>query len=196
MKVSKGCVYFFRHLGLSPVKIGYSESQSPKSRFDQFKTYAPYGCEMLGFVSLENSKKVETELHKKHASKRLKGEWFEITAKEVETEILYYSSFEEKLERSSFWEKYSNEKYVKFDVNKNENVFDQVLLDFIDDIDYNVKMINRKEMLKNYIEYSGIEITPQKFYKKVQEIFIFKNIEYKMIKYNGTYVFKFPKLKM
>ena len=46
----KGCVYFFRHIGLTPVKIGFSTHESPIGRFEQFKTYAPYGSEIIGFI--------------------------------------------------------------------------------------------------------------------------------------------------
>ena len=42
MTENKGCVYFFRHIGLSPIKIGYSTHESPLDRFNQFKTYAEF----------------------------------------------------------------------------------------------------------------------------------------------------------
>jgi len=34
-KSEKGCVYFFRHIGLTPVKIGFSTNESPFDRFEQ-----------------------------------------------------------------------------------------------------------------------------------------------------------------
>jgi len=83
MENQKGCVYFFRHIGLSPVKIGYSENESPINRFNQFKTYAPFGSEILGFIQTYNANELESNLHRKFSSKRLLGEWFEITEVDV-----------------------------------------------------------------------------------------------------------------
>ena len=94
-KTEKGCVYFFRHVGLSPVKIGYSEENSPINRFISFKTYAPYGSEILGFIESYDAKEIETILHNKFSSKRLKGEWFEISIEEIDCQIKLYSDAED-----------------------------------------------------------------------------------------------------
>lgn len=101
-KTPKGCVYFFRHVGLTPVKLGYSENQSPLSRFQQFKTYAPYGGELLGFIVTDAAKEMETKLHIKFNDKRLMGEWFEITEEDVNAEILYRTSLENAEHRNRF----------------------------------------------------------------------------------------------
>lgn len=104
----KGCVYFFRHIGLTPVKIGYSTSESPIERFQQFKTYAPYGAELLGFIVCEDAKKLETELHRKYSRDRLTGEWFELTTEEVQRCISFYSNIidiEKKNEFEIAWAK-------------------------------------------------------------------------------------------
>lgn len=98
----KGCVYFFRHIGLSPVKIGYSTNESPINRFNQFKTYAPYGSEILGFIQTKESKELEYKLHTKYASKRIAGEWFEITEEEVNREVDFYSNIEDIRDRNEF----------------------------------------------------------------------------------------------
>jgi hypothetical protein len=98
----KGCVYFFRHVGLTPVKIGYSSSPSPINRFEQFKTYAPFGSEILGFVQTHEPNELEKQLHAKYAAKRIKGEWFELTQEEVDYEINFHSSVEEIKERNEF----------------------------------------------------------------------------------------------
>jgi len=84
-----GCVYFFRHIGLTPIKIGYSTSASPLDRFESFKTYAPYGAEILGFIPTTEAKRLEEILHKRYQNKRLNGEWFDITVEDVEKEIKY-----------------------------------------------------------------------------------------------------------
>ena len=98
----KGCVYFFRHIGLTPVKIGYSSHESPLGRFEQFKTYAPYGSEIIGFIQTADAKELETRLHQKFANKRINGEWFEITEYEAIYEIDFYSKIEDVAERNKF----------------------------------------------------------------------------------------------
>lgn len=89
-----GCVYFFKHVGLSPVKIGYSENESPESRFKQFKTYAPFGAELLGFIPSDNARKLELYFHNKYAQYRLKGEWFELTLDQIDAEIKIHTEIE------------------------------------------------------------------------------------------------------
>lgn len=98
----KGCVYFFRHIGLSPVKIGYSTNQSPINRFSQFKTYAPYGSEILGFIQTFEAKDLESKLHLKYSSRRINGEWFEITEEDVKKEVDFYSNIEDIRDRNDF----------------------------------------------------------------------------------------------
>jgi len=99
---TKGCVYFFRHIGLNPIKIGYSNNESPIGRFLQFKTYAPYGSEILGFIQTDEAKQIESKLHLKYSNKRLCGEWFEITEEEVNREIDFYSNIEDIKDRNNF----------------------------------------------------------------------------------------------
>ena len=83
----QGCVYFFRHKGLSPVKVGYSTNKNPNKRFEQFSTYAPFGGEILAFESSSMAREIERSIHEKYADKRLNGEWFDLTSKEIEEEI-------------------------------------------------------------------------------------------------------------
>lgn len=104
-----GCVYFFRHVGLTPVKIGYTNNKSPIKRFEQFKTYAPFGAEILGFIQTNEAKKYETDLHLKYSSKRLDGEWFEISEEDVNYDINRLMSKEQIKEKNEFqieWSKY------------------------------------------------------------------------------------------
>ena len=53
---TKGCVYFFKHKGVSPIKIGYTNNVSPINRFENFKTYSPYGSEIGGFIETDKPK--------------------------------------------------------------------------------------------------------------------------------------------
>jgi hypothetical protein len=119
----KGCVYFFRHIGLTPVKIGFSMSESPLDRFNQFKTYAPFGSEILGFIQTDEAKKIETELHSKFSTYRLKGEWFELTEMQVKEAIRFYQSAEDIKDRNDFEIAYAE--HIK---NKNEKSKNETLL--------------------------------------------------------------------
>ena len=137
METKKGCVYFFKHIGLTPIKIGYSENESPFNRFTQFKTYAPYGSEILGFIIISDAKELETLLHKKYASKRLNGEWFELTEDEVKYEIDFYTKVSEVQERNEFQIAWA--KHVQL---KKENIENQFKI---------AKKINKFEVFKkNY----------------------------------------------
>lgn len=108
-ETKKGCVYFFRHVGLEPIKIGYSQNESPINRFNQFKTYAPFGAEIVGFIQTDEARDIESKLHLKYISKRLDGEWFLISEEEVKNEINFYTSKEDVKQRNDFqiaWSKH------------------------------------------------------------------------------------------
>ena len=112
-KTEKGCVYFFKHVGLSPVKIGFSTNESPCGRFEQFKTYAPYGAELVGFIRTHNAKELETELHLKFANVRLKGEWFDLSLEDVNKWVAFYSSLEDIEEENNFKVAWAKDIYLK-----------------------------------------------------------------------------------
>lgn len=107
IKEEKGCVYFFKHSGLTPIKIGYSSNQSPIDRFNQFKTYAPFGAEIIGFILTENASKLESKLHSKFSQYRLEGEWFDISIEIAENEIELQSSIEDLKLKSAFQIEYA-----------------------------------------------------------------------------------------
>jgi hypothetical protein len=100
--MTKGCIYFFKHVGLDPIKIGFTTNESPTERFKQFGTYAPYGSEIVGFAQVEDAKKTETNLHVKYSNKRLVGEWFDITVQEAEKELRVLRSKMEVEKRNAF----------------------------------------------------------------------------------------------
>lgn len=151
MEIKRGCVYFFRHIGLTPVKIGYSENESPINRFNQFKTYAPYGSEILGFIIISNAKEIETLLHNKFASKRLSGEWFELTEEDVLKEIDFYTNISDIKNRNDF-----QIAWAKEIENRKNNIKN--------DIENNVSDTykNKKEkFLKKYSLNKGLNITKE-----------------------------------
>ena len=118
MENNKGCVYFFRHIGLTPVKIGYSNSESPIGRFEQFKTFAPYGSEIIGFIRTYDAKQLETTLHERFSAFRLSGEWFDITQEQCESVISFYSNIEDIKEKNEFQIEWA--KKVEFKYNNNQ----------------------------------------------------------------------------
>lgn len=87
MITQKGSVYFIKHKGLLPVKIGYSLNENPQERFNSFNIASPYGIQVLGVVITNKPQKLEAQLHKKYADKRLNGEWFNITLQDVDMEV-------------------------------------------------------------------------------------------------------------
>jgi hypothetical protein len=90
--MTKGYVYFFRHIGTTPVKIGMTTSETVQSRFDSFKIYAPYGAEILGYIETDNQLKLEQQIHNTFKEKRLFGEFFEISIDVVNSIIIRYGN--------------------------------------------------------------------------------------------------------
>ena len=175
----KGCVYFFRHIGLSPIKIGYSENESPYKRFEQFKTYAPFGAELIGFIRTNESKKLETELHQKYSRDRIKGEWFEISKEEAEKCILFHSNLLDIEEKNNFeisWAKRIHEKNIR--TLDNSDYTDLFLNIFsLEKIDGYEKIIINKLEVSEILKISK---------QKVRFIFIKLNLTSKAFRVNGV----------
>ena len=74
------CVYFFK----SGDKIKIGKSKNVENRFNAIKTSCPDPVVNLGFLEVEDSSKLEMDLHELFGEKRSFGEWFEITDEEVE----------------------------------------------------------------------------------------------------------------
>lgn len=82
--LNKGCVYLVKldkHY-----KIGISKK--PKDRLKEF-TLLPYELEDVIIKEVNNYERVEEELHTKYKDFRVRGEWFELSLKQVE-EIKQY----------------------------------------------------------------------------------------------------------
>jgi hypothetical protein len=175
MKKEKGCVYFFKHVGLSPIKIGYSESESPIDRFNQFKTYCPFGAELIGFIRTENPNELEILLHQKFSRDRLKGEWFEISKDEALKCIQFYSNLEDIEETNKF--QISWAKKIAY---KSDSSFNKL-------IEFNKKFSleeteNCKAVYYNQKELSLIFDTDK---KNIANFFKENNIERKAYRING-----------
>ena len=161
----KGCVYFFKHIGLNPVKIGYSTNESPVIRFDAFKTYAPYGAELIGFIRTLEAKELETLLHEKFSSNRINGEWFEITIDQVNSIIEFYSNIEDIKEKNEFQIAWAKKCDIKSDLNGEELFFSLYSLEK-NEIFIKQEILQKsdlwkmftKEQLKNIMEKYNIKM--------------------------------------
>jgi len=78
-----GCVYFVKHNGLDPIKIGMSNYNNPFHRIGVMETASPFGMELLGFIKTDNPLKLEKKYHSKFRSSCIKGEWFSIPVEQI-----------------------------------------------------------------------------------------------------------------
>jgi len=134
MEKKKGCVYFFKHVGLSPIKIGFSTKDTPAKRFEQFKTYSPYGAEIVAFVNCENPKELETELHLTYAHKRLVGEWFDISEAEITLFATFYPDHKDLLRNDDYLEEWT----LKHNRLKNVSALDTISFNEPDRDDFEI----------------------------------------------------------
>jgi hypothetical protein len=160
----KGCVYFFRHVGLEPIKIGFSSNPSPLKRFNQFKTYAPFGAEIIGFIQTDEAREIEQKLHLKYASKRLDGEWFMINESEVKLEIEFYSNKEDVKNRNNFQIEWAK----KIELEK-EKIQDD-LLAVSDPFEYIKKIIKTDPEFNRSVLAEKLGISRTMIYKHLKKI--------------------------
>jgi hypothetical protein len=157
---TKGCVYFMKHKGLSPIKIGFTTSETPIGRFNDMNIFSPYGCEILGYIVSENPNKLENEIHKLYSNKKIKGEWYELSLDDVNFLIKKYNPEDELRKQSEFYEQYINfiekEKTIKeviknseFDVYNFKNTAKREFILFRQDYTKNNK-INISKVAKRY----------------------------------------------
>ena len=124
--LSKGCVYFFRHIGFDVIKIGYSLNSSPIGRFKEFKVYAPYGAELVGFIRSYNPLELEQSLHDKYKHKRLQGEWFDMTRETALNEIKYNSDLEDIKKMNEFQVEWAEK--IEFDIRAVDPDFYKIII--------------------------------------------------------------------
>lgn len=84
----KQFIYFFKHININAVKIGRTSGEDVFTRFKDFKTFSPFGAEIVGFYECDHCINEEKRLHQKFAAFRLSGEFFNITIEQVEFELL------------------------------------------------------------------------------------------------------------
>ena len=186
--IKKGCVYFFRHKGLKPIKIGYSSKKNPVKRFESMKIYSPYGAEIVGFIITENPQEIEKEIHLKYKSRSLHGEWFNIDEEDVKYCINKYTSLFEKNKRLFFEEKYAKSLFDK----RNKKYLTTELEDFLtDNLVLNKKIVRtdlKEEFLKKHSEFVNI-YTSQKFNKAVKHHCEINSFNFQEKKHDGLICF-------
>lgn len=183
----KGCVYFFKHVGSSPIKIGFSTKESPIERFESFKTYAPYGGEIVGFIRSFEAKALESELHVKLSASRLNGEWFDITIDKALNLIKYYTGTEDQEEVSlfniEFAKKLERESVLRNKVNQtSQSIVSKFNLTFRKQKceEYTVReVLNKGELryilgcdrydIENIIEYNNLKYSTKRIGDRVKQ---------------------------
>lgn len=184
----KGCVYFFRHIGLTPVKIGYSTHESPIGRFEQFKTYAPYGSEIIGFIRTYEAKELETILHERFSAFRLGGEWFEISKEQCESVISFYSNIEDIKEKNEFEIEWAKKVRLKSDLINKKNEPNFMYLETINNwfnYKYNIgDKITNFEFLNIFNELKAKKLKINS-YKKLLRQYLSKS-NYKIDEYSSN----------
>lgn len=86
--MSKEFIYFFKHKRVAGVKIGRTSGDSVNQRFACFKTYSPFGAEILGFFECDNCVQKEIELHRRFSALRMHGEFFNISEDIVKSIVI------------------------------------------------------------------------------------------------------------
>lgn len=79
-----GFVYCFRMVETPFYKIGMTNSESVKDRFNTFKTYCPNGAEIICVIKTSNARKLELNFHNEFKSKRFSGEFFKLDELDIE----------------------------------------------------------------------------------------------------------------
>jgi hypothetical protein len=85
-------IYFVRQKGHNPVKIGLTSDDSPDNRIKTMETYSPWGIELVNWLETLLVVEMEKLIHLDFEDKRMKGEWFDISTKEIEETVERYSN--------------------------------------------------------------------------------------------------------
>jgi len=164
----KGCVYFIKLNGLSPIKIGYTTNESPQSRLKSFRTVAPYGATLVGYILSDNPCELERELHKKYKHARTQGEWFEITSEDVAIVCDKHICDKQRVEMSIIYDMYSRGLHKKPIERKKAAkgivVFPDRLKDFLGTLDLDVDCRYNKNVItdKCHVFFSSTVISQRK----------------------------------
>ena len=163
----KGFVYLFRQKGTNYIKIGMTNGETVKSRFNMFKMYSPLGAEIIHIIESNNARILEKELHTKFKEKRLKGEFFLLSDEDIAEIICIENLRIEKL-KVLFWDFVLNndldlevlEKKLYRSKNEKTNIDELLILSEIEK-QFSGKEVTNSEILY-YMKSIGIEIESNK----------------------------------
>jgi hypothetical protein len=192
--MKKDFVYFFKHNNINAIKIGKTSGESVLDRFNSFRTYAPFGAEIVGFFETDNGHRDEKELHKLFKDHRLQGEFFDISL-DIVKNIIYeknkdyhkaYTIFNEWIARDENDYSKLNLLLEKFkDINVEQSIIiSQPIIDFIKNNFEVNKWYQFKESFENLCTNIG--------QNTISSIGFKKNLEY-FAKVNGCQLLKIRK---
>lgn len=149
----KECVYFIKQKGLTPIKIGYSSKKTPYKRIRSFETAAPFGIDLLGFISVDDGLKEEQKLHELFKLKRINNEWFDISEEIVDVLLFCYGKEKPLISNSDYFE------FFRSNIVFNKKTYNIDLLNKFNKVVSGRVLINQ---LTNYCIINNIEITKGK----------------------------------
>ncbi|MGE7885394.1 GIY-YIG nuclease family protein [Bacillus sp. NPDC094077] len=76
-----GYIYIIKEFHSNTYKIGYSRDVNIRKQ--QFEVKLPFEWEFLAVFEVENAREKESLLHRQFKLRRLNGEWFELTSKDL-----------------------------------------------------------------------------------------------------------------
>ena len=86
-----GCVYFIRHKGTNPIKIGHTSKNNPDDRIKEFEVGSPFGIELMGVILCKHSADMEHTIHDMFKDRNIKGEWYNIDKEDVDDVVRIFS---------------------------------------------------------------------------------------------------------
>lgn len=176
-----GYVYFLKHKGLSPIKIGMTGGDNLNKRIYSYSTASPYGIEIIGFIETKTPKKLESKIHKLLKDDRLNGEWFDIDIIQAEHLIKMHSPKIDLKKRLSLELPFDCSGYYLNELKMFKCFFDNLLFD---------KPIIKKSklvsLLKKNTDIDSWEITEENAYNTFIEYYMALD-DRQIIEYGRTY---------
>ena len=166
-------VYVFRLVGTGFYKIGMTKNESIKNRLQSIKTYSPFEVEVITVIKTKNAFLLEKQIHEKFNSKRMNGEFFELT----KSDVIYLKNLEDintrKLKEFFWTEIISNEidlnllksvmksLNIKLNDNSEQNELHEQIYDFLEINYYDAELTNSEifTLLENESDVSMEEMS-------------------------------------
>lgn len=82
MALTRGYVYIIGNHEFGWYKIGYTRLD-PKARLAALQPYCPCPLKVVAHMEVRHARAVEYTLHDRFKTRRLHGEWFQLTKKEI-----------------------------------------------------------------------------------------------------------------